>query len=79
MLYRIHMDHCIFVLLTNIQCMSDVTPVLFEADSLDTEAWKPHSAPHLCRRYDVLLDWIKDHSVNTDTGNGSFNEDRVLR
>ncbi|KAH6721313.1 hypothetical protein BKA61DRAFT_728894 [Leptodontidium sp. MPI-SDFR-AT-0119] len=69
LLYRIHMDHCIFVLLANIQCMSDVTPVIFMDDPRDSEVWQPHTAPHFCRRHNLLEEWSLNNSVDEVIGN----------
>ena len=62
------MDHCIMILKTNILCMSDVSPVLFKENPQESGVWKSYSAPHKCRRWDLLGAWTDEHSLYVDNG-----------
>jgi hypothetical protein len=60
----IHQRHCGVVLLEMVQCMVDVTPVLFHHDgNRRLGAWKPHNAPRRCKRFERLAQWERDNSI----------------
>jgi hypothetical protein len=64
---RMHVDHCVESSRIAIMCHGDVTPLLIQHDPLnplgDVADFSNH---HKCRRYDKLLDWMKDHSMSCD-------------
>jgi hypothetical protein len=58
---RTHVDHCVTILKKNVLCIGDVTPVLFKSMGKKDPRWMPYSSVHKCRRYDLMLDWVRDH------------------
>ncbi|KAE8378328.1 hypothetical protein BDV26DRAFT_292284 [Aspergillus bertholletiae] len=61
---RHHVDHCIDTIRMNIQCLSDVTPYLIERNPHDPGSVRAnHNVLRKCRKYDRLVDWVKDNTV----------------
>ncbi|OCL00371.1 uncharacterized protein K441DRAFT_651284 [Cenococcum geophilum 1.58] len=64
---RTHVDHCIESLRIAIMCHGDVTPLLIRHDPSnplgDVADFSNH---HKCRRFDKLVDWMKDHAMSCD-------------
>ncbi|KAJ4397177.1 hypothetical protein N0V93_001401 [Gnomoniopsis smithogilvyi] len=62
-----HTDHCIETLRQALMCSADVTPyLLYEtepAPGSDVPAREDFQAFHKCRKFDVLLDWVKENGV----------------
>ncbi|KAH8784569.1 hypothetical protein F5882DRAFT_294848, partial [Hyaloscypha sp. PMI_1271] len=61
---RKHIDHCIETLRLSIMCHGDVTPLLIRhSASGPLGGMMDFSNHHKCRRFDKLLDWMKDNAV----------------
>jgi hypothetical protein len=61
---QIHQRHCGVVLLKMVQCMADVTPVLFQHDgNKRLDELKPRDAPRRCKRFERLEQWVRDNSI----------------
>jgi hypothetical protein len=59
---RVHIDHCIMTLKTNILCHSDVTPTILTTN-FQSGVGKSYTAPRKCRNYGELAQWVRDHKV----------------
>jgi hypothetical protein len=65
-LVRHHVDHCIDALRRFIMCVGDVTPYLIKVNPNRLSGEDPDfETLHKCRKYDKLVDWIKDNAVVT--------------
>ncbi|KAL9044034.1 MAG: hypothetical protein Q9214_002801 [Letrouitia sp. 1 TL-2023] len=60
-----HVDHCIEVLRTSLTCNADLTPYLWykEPNGGDGAPREDFQATHKCKRFDRILDWVKENGV----------------
>ncbi|KAK3933544.1 hypothetical protein QBC46DRAFT_275559, partial [Diplogelasinospora grovesii] len=66
-LVRAHIDHCIEALRRFIMCVGDVTPYLIKVNPNRLSGEDPDFRTlHKCRKYDKLVDWIKENAVITE-------------
>ena len=63
LVFELHVNHCYLTLLTMMRCEADVTPVLFQKDTLGLGAWKTRDAPHRCKNFDLRSEWEREHKV----------------
>lgn len=65
---RWHVDNCIETLRMNIMCAGDVTPYLIWNDPEGFGGESPgFNTLHKCRRWEPIVDWVKDHVVFNGT------------
>ncbi|KAJ7257808.1 hypothetical protein C8J57DRAFT_1074195, partial [Mycena rebaudengoi] len=58
-----HIKHCIGAIRQAFMCAVDITPVVWQwSDSLQ-EAEQRDDIPHVCRDFEKVKDWAKDHFV----------------
>ncbi|MCJ1475783.1 hypothetical protein MMC13_004447 [Lambiella insularis] len=59
---RTHVDHCIETIRRALMCVGDVTPVLVKLDpKAPLGAQAEFSTFHKCRKFDKLVDWMKEN------------------
>ena len=63
---RAHVDHCIETLREALTCNADLTPYLWYkyAGDGDGPAKEDFQATHKCKRFDRIVDWVKENGVN---------------
>lgn len=65
---RWHVDHCIETLRMNLMCTADVTPYLIWNDPDGFNGESPSfNTLHKCRKWEPIVDWVKDHVVFNGT------------
>lgn len=64
-----HVDHCIEVLRTALTCNADLTPYLWYQDpgKGDRPVKEDFQATHKCKRFDRIVDWVKENGVVPST------------
>ncbi|KAL9612138.1 MAG: hypothetical protein Q9167_003254 [Letrouitia subvulpina] len=60
-----HVDHCIETLRAALTCNADLTPYLWYKNSGegDGPAKEDFQATHKCKRFDRIVDWVKENGV----------------
>ena len=63
---RTHVDHCIEALRAALTCNADLTPYLWYKypDEGDGPAKEDFQATHKCKRFDSIVDWMRENSVD---------------
>ena len=63
---RAHVDHCIEALRAALTCNADLTPYLWYKypDEGDGPAKEDFQATHKCKRFDRIVDWVRENGVN---------------
>lgn len=63
---RAHVDHCIEALRAALTCNADLTPYLWYKypEEGDGPAKEDFQATHKCKRFDRIVDWVKENGVN---------------
>lgn len=63
---RAHVDHCIEALRAALMCNADLTPYLWYKypDEGDGPAKEDFQATHKCKRFDRIVDWMRENGVN---------------